>query len=195
MSDVIPNPGMARPDHLLEPGEHAIWWGRPNLGVFVRGEIMRAAISLGATALLLLAWWRLPQLASYQNYLFVAAFFGVALGGSALVDVMKSFFAFGSTSYLMTDQRLVVARKDGVKAMAIADAHKTSLYPLKDGFGDVKFFTETTSVSEQLADSLTTNSLSLLDLIPTTTLVDGFICVANAAAVEAMIKARHAAAN
>ncbi len=56
----------------------------------------------------------------------------------------------------------------------------------------MKFFTETHSVSAQLSDSLKAGSFSVTDLIATTKVVDGFMCVANAAAVEAMIKTRQA---
>ncbi len=128
MSDVAPNPAMAMPDHLLQPGEAALWWDRPNLRVFARHEIIKAAICLGVAALSLLAWWKLPQLAPYRTYVFILVGIGAAIGGAALVDVVKSSLAFGGTAYLMTDRRLIVSRGGNVKAMPITDAKRLETF-------------------------------------------------------------------
>jgi hypothetical protein len=186
MSDVAPNAGMARPDSLLEPGETAIWWDRPDRWTAVRRELVLVAVDGVAAALLVLAWLKVPALAPYRTWVYAGVFVALAVGGTALVNLLKSGFASGETIYLMTERRLVVSRNGKVRTMPIADARKTLLYPLKDGRGDVKFFPEKHGGMAAIG-----NADSVLDLIPHETLEDGFMNVANATGVEAMIKARH----
>jgi len=172
MTELKPDRGMPWcPAHLLEPGETAIWWGRPNLVRYMlRQNIWLAApmvlcfsVPIGVAMIWLLrntTGWLLVGGGLFSfivAYLFWASFLGLA-------DKYRN--EVKSMAYLLTDRRVIIEKPSGIVSIAHASLKFIDLEAGTSGKGNVLFH-------EYWVDGGEGRSL----------VSDGFIGIANADAV------------
>jgi hypothetical protein len=137
MSELVPVSAIPCPRHLLDHGEKAIWWDRPDKKRYaLRGALFNIPFFLFYTGFSAL-WINGTSKAGGNFWIFGLPFLSAGLW--MLGEPVRRFYQAKSIIYLLTDKRAIISSSSKHASHALASMRSIDSINLEGSKGDLLF--------------------------------------------------------